>query len=251
MGGLNLLIDPYLSNHLGEKYQGTRFPHRRMMPPPISASDVQDIDYVLCTHRHGDHMDPPLLRQLAASHAALRFVMPEAIFDHATETIGLDRERLIGMDAGCSLHLGAKLEIAAVPAAHEALETDASGRHHFLGYVLKSDEAVIYHSGDSIPFTGLAPAIRQHRPDIALLPVNGRSAELQEAGVPGNFYLREAIELCQAAGVPAMIAHHFGMFRFNTLPPEKIDAAAAELGKDLQLIRPRVEVCYRLVSECS
>ena len=63
-----------------------------------------------------------------------------------------------------------------------------------------------------------------HRFD--LLPVNGRRPELSQNGVPGNFDLDEAIALAGAVDASAMIAHHYGLFDFNTAAPEEIDAAA-------------------------
>lgn len=47
--------------------------------------------------------------------------------------------------------------------------------------------------------------------------MNGRDAERSGNGVPGTFTLDEAITLCHDAGVPAMIAHHYGLFEFNTV----------------------------------
>ncbi len=43
-GGQRLLIDPYLSDHLGRKYAGKEFPHIRLMPPPVDAGALRDLD---------------------------------------------------------------------------------------------------------------------------------------------------------------------------------------------------------------
>ncbi|HET7314419.1 MBL fold metallo-hydrolase [Salinisphaera sp.] len=246
--GVNLLIDPYLSDHLAEKYAGTRFPHRRLMPPPLAIDRIARLDYVICTHRHSDHMDPPTLRRLADRQPDLRFVLPEALFEHAIETIGLPAQRLIGMDAGRRLQLGAHLYLDGIAAAHESLDTDDQGRHRFLGYALSSGDQCIYHSGDCVPYEGLADRVRRHAPQLALLPVNGRSPYLQQAGVPGNFHLDEAITLCMEAGIPSLMAHHFGMFAFNTLAPEQIDAAAERDGAPPELIRPHTDRVYCLIA---
>ena len=48
--------------------------------------------------------------------------------------------------------------------------------------------------------------------------MNGRSAELTARGIPGNLTLDEAVALTINSGAPAMIAHHHGLFEFNTLP---------------------------------
>ena len=218
---LLLLIDPYLSDHLAQKYRGTRFPHVRMMPPPIDADTLGGIDAVLCTHRHGDHMDPGLLPVIARNNPRCRFVVPRAERE-AAAAIGLPSQQTIGMDAGDSASLAADSEALAIPSAHEVLKTNDRGEHHFLGFILRLGEFTLYHSGDCVPYEGLASRLREARIDVALLPVNGRDPVLQSHGVLGNMTLEEAAELCQSANIPWLVPHHFGMFEFNTVDPQDL-----------------------------
>jgi L-ascorbate metabolism protein UlaG (beta-lactamase superfamily) len=44
---------------------------------------------------------------------------------------------------------------------------------------------LIIHSGDAIPFAGQSEEYRRMRPDLLLLPVNGRSEALAARGIPG------------------------------------------------------------------
>jgi len=48
----------------------------------------------------------------------------------------------------------------------------------------------IAHSGDTVPCAGKGEDIAALRPDLVLLPVNWRSAELKACGVPGDLTLR-------------------------------------------------------------
>ena len=228
--GRVVLIDPYLSDHLARKYRGTRLPHARMMPAPIGIEDLPRVDLVICTHRHGDHMDPGTLPVLAQAHPKCRFVVPAAEMAFA-ESIGLPAGRLIPAEAGSRLQpLPAfDLVLDPLPAAHERFERDRDGRHHFLGYVVSVDGVRLYHSGDCIPYDGLAEAVRALAPELALLPVNGRDAARTASGIPGNFTLHEAIRLCDAAGIAVLVPHHFGLFAFNTVDPAEISAAAERI----------------------
>ncbi|MGI4797076.1 MAG: MBL fold metallo-hydrolase, partial [Janthinobacterium lividum] len=218
--GQVVLVDPYLSDHLAQKYQGTPFSHARMMRAPIDAGDLPRVDLVICTHRHGDHMDPGTLPVLARAHPGCRFVVPAAELAFA-ESVGLPFDRLLPAEAGLRLKPlpGLDLTLDPLPAAHERLEQDREGRHHFMGYVISVHGLRFYHSGDCVPYTGLAEAVRALAPELALLPVNGRDAARAGNGVPGNFTLDEAMGLCDAAGIPALIPHHFNMFAFNTVDP--------------------------------
>ncbi len=230
-GDAVVLVDPYLSDHLAEKYQGTTLPHRRMMPAPIAADAIPRVDLVICTHRHGDHMDPGTLPVLAARHPGCLFVVPAAELAHAVG-LGLPAGRLIPADAGCASRPLPQhdLTLHPVAAAHEHLEQDERGHHRFLGYGIETGGCRLYHGGDCVPYPGLADTLRALAPELALLPVNGRDAARAEAGIPGNFTLDEAIALCAEAGVAHLIPHHFGMFAFNTADPALIDAAASAAG---------------------
>jgi len=242
--GLRLLVDPYLSDSLAEKYKGAARPHIRMMPPPITVNDLGEVDLVLSTHAHTDHMDPGTLRPLFAACPRARFVAPRAVRAQALERSGLGADRLITMDAGEIIEPLPGVRVTASRAAHEGLDLDAEGHHNFLGYVIDIGTLRLWHSGDCIPFDGLVPEVRALAPQIALLPVNGRRPELSNNGVPGNFTLDEATEIAADIGVSTMIAHHYGLFDFNTEDPAAIDAAIPRV-KPLKLLRACTGVCYR------
>lgn len=220
--GVRLVVDAYLSDTLAVKYRGKPNPHVRMVPPPVEPAALRDVDLVLATHGHTDHLDPGTLGPIAAANPGCRFVVPAA---HAAlaASRGVPGERLVRASAFATLR-EAGVTIHALPSAHEELAVDAEGEHLFLGYVLELAGVSIYHPGDCVPYPELAALVSRHRVDLALLPVNGRDARRAAGGVPGNFSLEEAMDLSAACGFRAVIGHHFGLFDFNT-----IDVAAARV----------------------
>ena len=156
----------------------------------------------------------------------------------------LPEGRLTSVDAGESLQLADGLVLTPTRSAHETLERDGRGNHRFLGYGFTSDGVTLWHSGDGIPFDGLAGDVSKLRPDIALMPVNGRRPELGNNGVPGNFTLDEAIVISRQAGVRYLIAHHYGLFDFNTLDPDVIDSRALS-EKHPRLLRARDAIAFQ------
>jgi len=234
MGGTRLLIDPYLSNSLAEKYAGTRFPHIRMMAVPVAPQDLPRPDIVLITHAHTDHMDAATLSPLRARWPETRFVVPAAEMEQARARIGRSAQ-LEPVQAGDVIALGAG-SITVFPAAHETRRQDAVGRDHFLGYGIALAGKRLYHSGDTIPFAGLSALLTDFAPDIALLPINGRDAARAAHGVPGNMTLDEALTLCTACRIPVLVPHHFGLFAFNTASASDLARALAHQG------RPKIEV---------
>ena len=265
-----VLIDPYLSDSLALKYRGREFPHVRMMPPPVLPDELQDLTHVLCTHGHTDHLDPGTLPRIAAASPGACFVVPRSIIGLAIER-GVPEGRLVSFDAGeaqevvrpgaaasysaaVEPHLTApsRLQLHAVPSAHEEIETDADGRHLYLGYVFRLGGTTFYHSGDTVPYPGLAERLRMLGIDVALLPINGRDEYRRTRGVPGNLTVGEAQELALAAGARYLVCHHWGMFDFNTVDPEearhelaRIEHAAESEGEPgIHAFLPETGKCY-------
>lgn len=233
-----IVIDPYLSNSLNRKYQGTRFPHERMMEPPIAPEAITGVDWVVSTHGHTDHMDPETLRPLFEANPEARYLVPTAELPRAKKRSGRG-ERIIDVDADDEVALSDEVAATALPAAHEEEELDETGRHRFLGYIFRGRDVSIYHSGDTVPFDGLRRRLERQSPQLSLLPVNGRDELRRSHGVPGNMTLQEAVELLTNGLVGSVIGHHYGLFDFNTLD---VDDAEVYLSTLVVELRNRVHL---------
>jgi L-ascorbate 6-phosphate lactonase len=229
-----LAIDLYLSEHLTRKYQGTSRPHIRMTRAPIEGHELAGLDVVLASHKHSDHFDPDTLPGVLASSKAV-LVMPESIRDHAL-MLGLPADRLIGLDAGDTVER-AGFHVHAIPSAHEGLDTDSSGRHLYLGFVIESEGLRLYHSGDSLVYEGLVETLSADPLDVLFLPINGRDPA---RGVPGNMTAAEAVELAAELRPRFVVPHHYDMFKFNTVPVAEFRAEARRLSEG---VRPKILSC--------
>lgn len=216
-----------------------------MMPLPVTPAEVADIDWVFCTHRHTDHMDPETLGIISKGGNA-RFIIPRAIRDFVVEKVGLDPERLICVNAGEKVEVDPGLVVTAIPAAHEKLEQNDKGEYVALGYVIGLDGFSIYHAGDCLPYNGLSRVLAgAGKIDLALLPANGRDAERTAGGIPGNFTIDEALELFAEVPFGRMIVGHFGMFDFNTVDPVQLREKIRAAGLGGLVVVPEVDVAYK------
>ena len=226
-GRRRVVIDPYLSDSLAEKYRGTPFPHTRLMPPPVAPDQIRHADLVLATHAHTDHLDPGTLPALMSANPQAVLIAPASARELAMSRAGIGSNRVAVIDAGETIHPRGGIQITATRASHESIDRDAAGHHLYLGYGIEMGELKVFHSGDTIPYDGQTAEVRALRADLALLPVNGRDATRAARGVPGNFYLHEAADLAAEAGIRSAILHHFDLFAFNTVPRTYIEALAA------------------------
>jgi L-ascorbate 6-phosphate lactonase len=218
--GATVLVDPFLEPHPD-----------RLVPPPFAAEDAAGVDVVAITHDHLDHLDRASLPAIAAASPAARFVAPLPL----AASLGIPTERIVGLRPGESVDV-AGVRVHGVAALHGDTPADAycfdgaagDGECRFLGYVFAGDTIRVYHSGDTIPYDGLADELRRLEPDVALLPINGRDPEREAAGIVGNLDEREAVELAAAAAVDLLVPMHWDMFAANPGSP----STAVELARE-------------------
>jgi L-ascorbate metabolism protein UlaG (beta-lactamase superfamily) len=211
----HLLLDPYLSDSLTEKYANTDMPHVRMTERVVDPARLDFIDIVTSSHSHTDHLDAATLKPLRSVNPALALVIPEAHRALVAERLLCPQDWPLGIDAGQAVTVKG-IRFTGVPAAHEQVERDAQGHHKYLGYIVAGDGWTIYHSGDTVLYPEMVEILRQWPIDVALLPINGR---VPGQRVAGNLDGREAAELAHAIGARVAIPCHYDMFAFNTATP--------------------------------
>ena len=223
--GRHLLLDPYLSDSLTRKYAATDKPHVRMTELIVAPSRLDFIDIATSSHQHTDHLDAETLVPLRQSNPQMALVIPEATRDFVANRIGCPKEYPVGLDAGQSVAVK-DFAFHGIPAAHNDLETDATGLHRFMGFVICFGPWTIYHSGDTLRYAGMEKWLRQFQINLAFLPINGN---LPARKVAGNLGSREAAQLARDTGIRLAVPCHYEMFTFNTASPEEFAREAERL----------------------
>lgn len=143
MEAMNIFIDPML----GE----VPAPHpllgnaRFNKELPIAIADLPEIDLVLISHDHYDHLDYGSIQQL---HSKVKqFYVPLGIKAHLT-TWGVDASKITEFDWWESKILNG-IEFVATPARHFSGRGFTRNNTLWSSWVLKSENANIYFSGDS------------------------------------------------------------------------------------------------------
>ncbi len=211
-GGPTLFIDPYLLRRDDRSWQA-----------PASAADLAVADLVLSTHEHTDHFDRPTL-QAAAGEGGSRFtlVVPAPLIDDAV-ALGLPEDRVLGAVPGVPISRDG-VQINPVPARHGVNVSDSynfgealsSGQTRYLGYVVELGSVRVYHAGDCIPYVDQISVVRELRPEVALLPINGRDFFREsENNIVGNMDFREAARIAHDIGARVLVPMHWELFARN------------------------------------
>ena len=222
-GGLTLLFDPFLKPS-----------DRRTFAPPVSPEEITAVDYVLCTHAHGDHLDSYAVEGIARSAPNALFVVPPAARQQVLD-LEIAAERVISAAVGESQDLGVRnvgggtfgdrmLTLHAVPASHGdqkepvaeyVWDPHPERGYRFVGYVVELNEIRFYHAGDTTIYPGMVDRLRALNVDLALLPINGRDWFREQRGIIGNMDHREAADLGHAIGADVIVPMHYDMFAGN------------------------------------
>jgi L-ascorbate metabolism protein UlaG (beta-lactamase superfamily) len=225
--GTQILLDPYLSDSLTEKYKNTDKPHVRISERVIDPAILSDISVVTSSHNHTDHLDADTLVPVLANNPNALFIIPEANRQFVAERIRKPLGFPTGLDAASTITYGL-FTFYGVPAAHNELEKDENGLHKFLGYVIRFGKWVVYHSGDTLWYEGMVETLKRFDIDLALLPINGNNPARR---VAGNLNASEAAELGRAIGAKMVIPCHYDMFAFNTADPQQFVNEALRTGQ--------------------
>jgi L-ascorbate metabolism protein UlaG (beta-lactamase superfamily) len=215
LGSAVLYIDPYLAPSPS-----------RQTPALFSPEQVTNADLVLCTHDHGDHIDPYALAGIVRASPQAIFVAPRPHRRRMLE-IGIPEDRLRLLSDGEEL-AAAGVTVTAVRAKHEFFHEGPEG-FPFLGYVISGNGVCCYHSGDTLVYEGMVTTLRRWKLDAAFLPINGRDAVRYRSGCIGNMTYQEAVDLAGELDVGLAIAAHWDMFVSNSEDPAKfLDYLAAK-----------------------
>jgi L-ascorbate metabolism protein UlaG (beta-lactamase superfamily) len=231
--GTHLLLDPYLSDSLTKKYSGTDKPHVRMTARAIAPERLDFIDVVTSSHNHTDHLDGETLGALIKANPDLTILVSDANREFAAERLQIAPGRLTGINPGTPAHI-CGFTFQAVPSAHEKIETDALGRHKFIGLVIQVGPWTLYHSGDTVRYSGMENLLKERLIDLGLLPINGHDPA---RGVAGNLSGPEAAQLAHDSGMNLVIPCHYEMFEFNSASPQAFIQAAHEIGQPYRILK--------------
>ncbi|MBV9674298.1 MAG: MBL fold metallo-hydrolase [Verrucomicrobia bacterium] len=211
--GLNLLVDPIWSMWLKMI--------KRMRRPGLNLHHLPEIDLVLVTHAHFDHLDRRTLREIAASQP---IIVPQGV-GNLVHDLGFDRVH--EMRIWEQLQIG-EIEVCLTPCYHWGARLLHDAHRGFGGFHLKLGNRSVFHCGDSAYFAGFVEIGARLPTEIALLPIGAYEAPSRREV---HMNPEQAVQAFVELGARTMVPMHYGSFRLSFEP---LDEPLRRLQKEVE-----------------
>jgi L-ascorbate metabolism protein UlaG (beta-lactamase superfamily) len=137
---------------------------KRLKKPGFDLFHLPDIDFVLVTHAHFDHLDRRTLRKVAADQP---IVVPTGV-GNLVHDLGFNIVH--ELDQYQRVELG-PLCVSLTPCHHWGARMLHDSHRGFGGFLIEAEGRSIFHCGDSAYFDGFAEIGKRFDIEIALLPI--------------------------------------------------------------------------------
>ncbi|MFE4393820.1 MULTISPECIES: MBL fold metallo-hydrolase [Streptomycetaceae] len=237
--GFRVLLDPVWSDrcspaaHVGPK---------RLHPVPVGLEELPQVDAVLISHDHYDHLDMATVKRLVRSQSA-PFAVPLGIGAHLRRW-GVPEHRIIELDWDETCTLGDL--VLTLTAAHHFSGRGLTRNTTLWGsWVIAGPKRKVFYTGDSGYFEGYARIGAQHGPfDAALVQIGAYDAAWADIHMTPEDAVLAHRDLTAGLLVPV----HWCTFNLGlhpwAEPIERLVKAAKEQAVPLAVPRPgeRVDV---------
>ena len=235
--GVRILTDPIWGERASPfEWAGPK----RWYDPPVALEDLPEIDAVLISHDHYDHLNQPTIEAIKDWDAV--FIAPLGVGAHLAYW-GVPEERIVDVDWWDEVSVagaGGTVKVVATPARH------ASGRHLldqnstlWAGFALVGDGHRVFFSGDTGLFPGMTDIGEELGPfDLTMIEVGA----YHRAWPDWHIGPEQAIRANEMLRGEVFMPIHWGMWNLAmhgwTEPAERVLVAAQEAGTTLVMPRP-------------
>lgn len=234
LSGKRFLIDPVFSGNASpipgsnKSFKGTDI---------YTAEDMPEIDYLLITHDHYDHLDYPTIQQLKSR--VRHIVCGLGVGEHF-EYWGFNRQRITEKDWNEQIDIDTGLHLFTAPARHFSGRALRRNNTLWLSFILESSHLRLYLGGDSGYDTHFADIGNRFREfDLAILD-NGQYNLAWQAI---HMLPAEGLKAAQDLRTKRLFPVHSSKFKLSTHPwdePLRTITELNEKGPRMPLVTPKI-----------
>jgi len=205
-GSKRVVIDPFLTGN---------------PKAPVGPEEL-DVDLILVTHGHGDHLgDAVEISKRTNAPVVCIYELSVILSGKGAETVGMN----IGGTARFD-----DVEVTMVKAVHSADVVDGGivSAGDPVGFVVKMDGVTVYHAGDTDVFMDMKLIGELYRPKVAMLPI-------------GDFYtmgVKGAVKAVELIRPEIAIPMHYDTFPAIKQDPKRFKEEAEKLGVKVVILKP-------------
>ncbi len=229
LDGIRILIDPVLQN--AAPFPGIA---GRYVQSPIKREELPNVDIVLLSHDHYDHLEARTMKYL--KNRNIRFITPLGV-GARLKGWGVPAEKITEMAWEDSL-IVSSLRITALPAVHYSGRSRSDrNKTLFAGYAIKGSEKNIFWSGDTGYGKHICEIGEKYGPfDLACIEIDGWND-----GWPNtHLYPHEAVNVAGEVGAPLLLPTHWGVFDLALHPWNESIEMTSDYAteKGIQMVTP-------------
>ncbi len=222
VGGMTILTDPVLSSSIGVGLGLITGGPRRLVAPALSMRELPEIDLILISHAHFDHLDRPTLARLPKR-------TPVITAHHTHDLIrDLGFRRVTELQWGESVAVGG-VRITAREVAHWGARTFYDRHRGFNAYLIEAGKRRVLYGGDTAyhhGFKGIGKV------DLAVFGIGAYDPYIQAHATPEQVWT-----MANHVRAERILPMHHSTFRLSQEPTgEPIERMLAAAGRDTDRI---------------
>jgi L-ascorbate metabolism protein UlaG (beta-lactamase superfamily) len=230
--GVRILTDPVLFDRIGINAGFATIGPRRLTACALSPSELPEIDLVLVSHAHFDHLDRRSLGAIRGRPAAVMAphtsdLLPRRRYASVRE-LRWDEHVRVDTPRG-------SVEVTALEVTHWGARMGRDRHRGYNAYALRREGRVLLFGGDTA-YTRAFARHRRHGPfDAAMMPIGAYNPWIYNHCTP-----EQAVAMADAAGGRLFVPIHHKSFRLSSEPfHEPIERAATALASEADRLATR------------
>jgi L-ascorbate metabolism protein UlaG (beta-lactamase superfamily) len=223
VGGKTILTDPVLSNTVGVGLGLLTAGPRRLVAPALSLKELPQIDLILISHAHFDHLDRPTLARLPRR-------TPVITAHHTQDLIrDLGFRRVAELRWGEQLKLPDGMRISAHSVAHWGARTIYDRHRGFNAYLIEADNKRVLYGGDTAYHEGFREL---GKVDLAIVGIGAYDPYVAAHATP-----EQAWRMADQVRADHLLPMHHSTFRLSHEPThEPMERLLEAAGRDTERV---------------